>query len=100
MNVITMHGKLTNSTKLVLVNIDTEQVPMAIFVLEDSGLPYAQHKPLLMEVHYLNKNASSIRTELIKDKMVVVSGTLTYKDNKAGKGLYIMADKISFDDTD
>ena len=86
MNYITVHGKVTNPAEMKLITINGEPVPVAVFTVVDIGLPYQQIEPTFFLINYPKEAASMISNYLVKDKEVIIHGTLRQKNYKNSNG--------------
>jgi len=99
MNKITVHGKVTKKAEMKLITINNEPVPVAIFTIVDIGLPYQQIEPTYFTVNYPKESAYHISQYLIKDKEVLIHGTMRQKYAKDSNGertprFYLLADMV------
>lgn len=96
MNSLTIHGKVLDDAKIILVKTSSGEIPMVSFKIYDSGLPYQKTDPMIIEVCFVEEAASHIFEYLKKNKEVFAIGFLRQKKYKTINGIsqtkiYMMA---------
>ena len=86
MNHITVHGKVTKKAEMKLIDINGEQIPVAVFTVCDIGLPNQNIQPTYFSVNYPKEAASLIAQYLVIDKEVNVYGMMRQKYVKDASG--------------
>lgn len=79
MNHITVHGKVTKKAEMKLIDINGEQIPVAVFTVCDIGLPNQNIQPTYFLVNYPKDAASLISPYLVENKEVNVYGMMRQK---------------------
>ena len=101
MNSITLCGRVADNAQMVLVKTRAGEKPLVTFPVLDTGLPYQQSEPMLVEVHFMHEAAPHIYEYLVKGKPVEVFGFLRRKDYVTQSAqertkYYISADYVGF----
>ena len=86
MNHITVHGKVTKKAEMKLIDINGEQIPVAVFTVCDIGLPNQNIQPTYFSVNYPKEAASLISQYLVENKEVNVYGMMRQKYVKDASG--------------
>ena len=102
MNQITIEGKIVNNAKKILIKSRNSEIPMTVFQVCDSGMPFQKNEAnLYIEIHCLKEYMNNMFDQLVSNKHVLVTGYLQQKKFRDEVGnqksiYYITADNIKF----